>query len=209
MWVSFGPQSSQLTHWAVLQEQDLKAPALPHMENGTGTGFALHFFSDGTNLLLPKTNTQMCEWTQPRADKYKQIWVSVGPAPPSDAFPENYLVSCWFRSSCNKRPGLEHTSLHTPVTHTHWEASQLHSCVQPHSLHTLPWHWNQLSFQNPGKREKESFLTFKNSFSVYFTWLSALFMHPFWHRKCTSSLTVMLLLLLSWKWSGSSQNTDL
>lgn len=88
----------------------------------------------------------------------RQTNKSMFPSSPFNALPENYLVSCWFRSYCKKRPGA-HLTAHPSHTETTL-ASQLCSCVQPHSLHSLQplaavsgACWNQLSFQNPGKRE--------------------------------------------------------
>lgn len=117
MWVSSGPQSSQLTHWAVPQEQDLKAPALPHMGNGTGTGLALHFFSAGTNLLLPKT--QMCVWehsrVQTNTNKSVFLWAQL----PLWMLCLRITFLAGLGVTVTRDQGLEHSSLHTHLTQRH------------------------------------------------------------------------------------------
>lgn len=144
-------------------EQELKAPALLHMENGTGTGFALHFF-----LLrwhkpssTKSKHTNVCE--QPcvshrHPGKHKQIHVSQLP------LQMICLRITWFLAglgaTVTRDQGLEHTSLHTHHTQRQqWGASQLLLCAATIPAHPEPLLLckgtcrNQLSFQNPGKGE--------------------------------------------------------
>lgn len=94
----------------------------------------ISFFSDGTNLLSANTNTPMCVntdvcVTQTNTNLFYR---------PSSHFAWELPGSCCFRSYCNKRPGPgAHLTPHKHTQRQQREASQLYSCVQPHSLHTL------------------------------------------------------------------------
>lgn len=112
-------------------------------------------------------NTDVCRCMCVNADifvdTYKQICISVGWVPPSDALPENYLISCWFRSYCNRDQDhltccskCKHLEVFkprnlrmkipilasAPLSHTviQWEAPQFYSYVQPHFLNTPSSH---------------------------------------------------------------------
>lgn len=138
----------------------------------------ISFFSGGTNLLSPNTNVCVLHrHMQTNTNESVFLWAQM-----------LCLRITWFLAglgvTVTRDQDLEHTSLHTHHTQRH--ITTLLLCAATFPAHTLQPSavlsgtvLNQLSFQNPGKREKELFLTFKNSFSVYFTWLPALFTHPF------------------------------
>lgn len=135
---SQGPGSAaELFCW----EQDLKAPALLHMENGTGAAFALHFFllrwhkpsftKDKHKCVCEHSRVRV---TQTHADKHKSVFLRAQML----CLRMNYLVSCWLRSYCNKRPGPgAHLTPHPPHTETHHNSTPVCChipCTHPAAL---------------------------------------------------------------------------